>query len=104
MTTYFEILIIELYVFYAFKTHVKFHVNQMLFTIRSINLFLYIILDYKNSKFKHWIDNIVIYLWFYWYFEAIEDIKRKCNLTVDMSKFTFNNIYIYIYIYIQVEL
>ena len=53
MTTYFEILIIELYVFYTFKTHVKFHVNQMLFTIRSINLFLYIILDYKNSKFKH---------------------------------------------------
>ena len=33
MITYFENLIIELYVFYVLKTRVKFHVNQILFTI-----------------------------------------------------------------------
>ena len=37
--TYFENLIVVLYVFYIFKTHVKFHVNWMLFTIQLINLF-----------------------------------------------------------------
>ena len=52
MTTYFEILIIELQVLYVFKKHVKFHVNWILFTIRSISLFFMYILDYKNSKFQ----------------------------------------------------
>ena len=42
------------------KTYVYFHVNQMLFTIQFINLFLGIILDYKILKFKHLIDDIVI--------------------------------------------
>ena len=60
----------------------------LLFDLKTY--FLCIILDYKNSKFKHLIDNIVIDLWFYWYFEKIEDIRRKYNLTVDLSKFTFN--------------
>ena len=66
MTTYFENLTIKLYFIYILKKQVKFHVNKikgfffMLFTIRFINLFLCIILDYKNSKFK--IDGIVIYL------------------------------------------
>ena len=32
-TTYFENLTIELHVLYVLKTHVKFHVNQMLFII-----------------------------------------------------------------------
>jgi len=40
MTKYFENITIEVHVFYVLKTHVKFHVNQMLFTIRSIYLFL----------------------------------------------------------------
>ena len=34
----------------------------------------------------------------------MENIRRKCNPMVDLSKFTFNNnnkIYIYIYIYIE---
>ena len=39
MTKYFEHIIIELHVFYIFNTHVKFHVNFMLFIIQSINLF-----------------------------------------------------------------
>ena len=33
ITTYFENLIIELYVLYALNTHVKFCVNRILFTI-----------------------------------------------------------------------
>ena len=39
MTTYFKNLTIELYVLYVLKTHVKFHVNRMLFTIQFVNLF-----------------------------------------------------------------
>ena len=33
MTTYFENLTLNFMFFYVLKTHVKFHVNQMLFTI-----------------------------------------------------------------------
>ena len=40
ITTYFENLIIRLYVIYIFNTHVKFCTNQMISNIRSINLFL----------------------------------------------------------------
>ena len=44
---------------YVFKTHVRFHVNWMLFTIQSILFFfLCIILHYENSKFKHLIDGL----------------------------------------------
>ena len=60
MTTYFKNLNAELHDLYALKTYVYFHVNQMLFTIQFINLFLGIILDYKILKFKHLIDDIVI--------------------------------------------
>ena len=37
---YFENLTIRLRVLYVLNMHTKFHVNQMLVTIRSINLFL----------------------------------------------------------------
>ena len=60
MTTYFKNLNAELHDLYVFKTRVYFHVNQMLFTIQFINLFLGIILDYKILKFKHLIDDIAI--------------------------------------------
>jgi len=40
MVTYFENLIIRLHVFYVLNMYVKFRANQMLFTIKSINLFL----------------------------------------------------------------
>ena len=39
IVTYFESLIIGLYVFLCFNTNVKFGLNQMLFAIESINLF-----------------------------------------------------------------
>ena len=36
---YFENLLVELYILYALNMQVKFRSNQMLFTIRFINLF-----------------------------------------------------------------
>jgi len=39
MIIYFENVTVGLYVFYVFDTLVKFCVNQILFTIKSINLF-----------------------------------------------------------------
>ena len=38
---------------FLINIYVKFRVNKILFTIRFINLILYIILDYKNLKFKY---------------------------------------------------
>ena len=90
MVTYFENLIIELHILYVFKTYIKFNINQMFFTIRSIKKKFFIILDYKNSKFKYLIDDITINIWFYWYLVNIEDIRRKRDPIVDLSKFTFN--------------
>ena len=45
--------------------------------------FLCIILDYKNLKFKHLIDNIIINL--LENFASMEAIRRKFNLMVDLS-------------------
>ena len=36
---FFENLTVKLHVFYVLNTHIKFHVSQMLFIIRSTNLF-----------------------------------------------------------------
>ena len=36
------------------------------------------------------IDDIFIDLWFFENFASIEDIRRKCNLMVNLSKFTTN--------------
>ena len=48
----------------------------MLFTIWFLNLFLCIILDYKNLKFKHVVDNIVINFWSFKNFTNIKDRKK----------------------------
>ena len=53
-------------------------------------IFLCIILDYKNLKFKQLIDDIGIDFLYSRNFASMKDIKRKCNLMVDLSKFTFN--------------
>ena len=60
MTIYFENLIIALQVLYIFKKHVKFHVNQMLFNTRSINLFFYVHFRLQKLKFKYLVDEIAI--------------------------------------------
>ena len=57
----------------------------MLFIIWFINLNFYVILDYKNSKFKDFIDDIVIDLWSFWNFANIKDTRRKCNSIVNLS-------------------
>jgi len=53
-------------------------------------IFLCKILNYKNLKFKHFIDDIVIDLRFSRNFVNTEDIRRKCNLMISLSKFTSN--------------
>ena len=67
-----------MYVLYVFDADVKFCVNQI-FIIRSIHLFLCIIIYYKNLKFKHLIVNITNDFWFFKDFASMDDIKRKCN-------------------------
>ena len=56
------------------------------------------LVNYKNLKFNYLIDDINIDIWFYGNFASIEDIRRKYNPIVNLSKFTFYIIYIYIYI------
>ena len=61
MVTCFENLTVKLHIYYIFDMHVKFCVNQILFTIRFINLFFLMYnLVYKNLKFKHLINDIII--------------------------------------------
>ena len=43
-------LIVGLYILYVINTYFKFHVNQMLFTIRSLNLLF--ILNLKLQKLE----------------------------------------------------
>ena len=62
--------------------------NFMLFIIWFINLNFYVILDYKNLKFKDLIDDIAINLWSFWNFANMKDIRRKFNPTVNLSQFT----------------
>ena len=80
-----ELHILKIYLldcmFFIFLTH-------MLFTIWSISLFLCIILNYKNLKFKYLIDDICINLWSFENFVSMEDIKRKCKIIMNLSKFT----------------
>ena len=49
-----------------------------------------LILNYKNLKFKYLIDDITIDIWFSRNFPSMEDIRRKYNQMVDLSKFTSN--------------
>ena len=62
----------------------------MIFITQSRSLFLYIILYYKNLKFKHLIDDIVIDLWSFENFACMEATRRKFNLMVNFSKFASN--------------
>ena len=67
MTVYFENLTVVFHFLYVLKTYIKFHFNQILFTIWSINLFFIYNFSYKNSKFNYLIDHdiaIDIYIFF----------------------------------------
>ena len=48
-------------------------------------IFLCKILNYKNLKFKYLIDDIVIDLRFSRNFVNMQDIRRKCNLMMNLS-------------------
>ena len=72
----FENRTVRFYVIYVLNMHIKFGWNQILFAIRSINLFLCIVLDHKMLKFKHLIDNLAIDLWSSYRFASIENIIR----------------------------
>ena len=49
-----------------------------------------VILNYKNLQFKQFIDDISIDLYFSRNIANMENIKRKYNPMVDLSKFTSN--------------
>ena len=44
----------------------------------------------KNSKFKNLINDIAIDFLSFWNLASVEDVRKKCNPIVDLSKFTFN--------------
>ena len=60
ITTYFKNITVELHVFYAFNTNVKFCVNHILFTIWSI--YLYVMHNFKLQilDIKQFINDITI--------------------------------------------
>ena len=61
LNSYFKIFTIELYVLYVLNMHTNINVNQLLFTIRSINShFIHYFKLKKKFEFKQLIDNITI--------------------------------------------
>ena len=56
----FENLTVVMHFLYVFNIPFKFYLNRMLFTVQLVNLFFMIILNYKNLKFKHLINDITI--------------------------------------------
>ena len=83
-------------IFFIFlkKKHIKFHANRMLFNFRSINLFFMYNFRLQKLKILTFDYGIVINLWSFWNFANMENIRRKCNSKVDLSKFTSNKKYI----------
>ena len=62
LNLYFENLIIGLYVLYIFNIYANFYINQLLFTIRSINLFFMKYFKLHKLEFKQLIDSMTINL------------------------------------------
>ena len=60
MITYFENLIVELYIFCVLNIYIKFYDNRILFTIRFINLFYMYNFKLQKLEIKRLIDEIVI--------------------------------------------
>ena len=48
---------VRMHILYILNTHIKFIANQILFTIRLINLFFMLNFRLQNLKFKYLIDN-----------------------------------------------
>ena len=60
MNLYFENSTVGLHVLYILNMHVNFHINQMLFTIRSINLFFMHYFKLQNFEFIQLMDDMTI--------------------------------------------
>ena len=60
MNLYFENFIVGLHILYVLNMHVKFHTNQMLFIIRSINSSFMYYFKLQKPKFIQLIDDMTI--------------------------------------------
>ena len=60
MATSFKNQTVGLHVFYVFNIHIKFCINQILFTIQSINLFFMHYFKLLKLKFIQLIDDMTI--------------------------------------------
>ena len=60
LNSYFENLTIGLHILYVFNMHANFYTNQMLFTIRSINLYFMQYCKLQKLEFKQLIDDTTI--------------------------------------------
>ena len=63
-----------MHVLYVFNMHVKFHVNKILFSIQSMNLYFIDNFKLQKLKIKCLIDNIAIDFLFSRNFTSIENI------------------------------
>ena len=62
---YFENLIVGLYVLYILNMYANFHINHMLFNIRSINSYFIHYFKLQKLDFKQLIYNMTINFLFY---------------------------------------
>ena len=60
LNSYFENPTVELHVLYVFNILINFHVNQILFTIRSINSSFIHYFKLQKFEFKQLIDDMTI--------------------------------------------
>ena len=70
------------------KCQISCHSDVIYYSIHK--LIFYVHFRLQKLKFKYLIDDIAIDIWSYWKFAKMEDIRRKCNPMVDLSKFTSN--------------
>ena len=89
-TTYFKNLTVKLHVLYVLNIYIKFCVKWILFTIWFINLYFLQNFKLQKLQIKSFIDNIAVDIWFSRNFASMEDIRRRCNIIVDLLKFTSN--------------
>ena len=60
MNLYFENFTVRLHILYILNMHANFHINQMLFTIRSINSYFMHYFKLQKLKFIQLIDHMTI--------------------------------------------
>ena len=81
----FKNLTIEFHVPYVLKSYIKFRLNQMLFTIQSMNLFF--IHNFRSQKLE-----ILIFVWWHsnWFLMFLKFCKyEKYNKTIQSNSYIF---------------